>query len=864
VRSDGIRSDCISHSFTSSDPVTCLPHHTSSGSGGRGGAAFVGKGSSLEAQETSIAHSYAGDAGGGIYSDERSRLDLSGVSFVDLLAGAACHAEQVSCISYDWADSVGDDCAAYEPYAEDWCGFEESAEMCCVCGGGRLSCVRAGYGGGYYAASLVTVTMRSVEFQRCASGFGGGAAYLDSSISANISMSTVRNCLAQVGGGFVLNAEVTLSLSHVIMENNICTGSTEDGWGGALHADSSTIEILNCKFLDNSAGGNGGGVSVYHSTLTIVGSEIDHNAAAGTGGGLMVYASAVQIRDGTSVSGNTATGDGGGVYLYQSTLTAAQIMIDSNEAFNDGGGVYVWESEVVLSDSSSISYNSAQGDDGGGIWVLEGSLAVSSSAILGNWAENDGGGVYLYTEASMSAVNSSVSHNGASDDGGGVYARDGFLDLFDGSLISDNTAHGDDGGGVWLREGSLQVSSSAILGNWASDDGGGVYLFGASMLAENSAVSHNEAQNYAGGVSLRSSSILTASGSDFDHNTAAVMGGALAALSSAVDLLEGSSASNNTAGLCTSNDWTDSGGDDCQAYIPYADDWCGFEESAEMCCICGGGSSPDVSGGGGMYVYESTLTATGSVIAHNVAATGKGGALRLTRSAPVLLDGVYVSGNAAMTGGGLYVYMSNVTVAKSAIDHNSAGIGGGGLMFLYMSAVDLLDGVSLTASEGHNLYVEDSTITVSGTTTTTTAQPTPAQPTATNPTTTPEPTPAQPTPTNSSSLAPAIVCTENTRAFSVNGIPLCVPNDLYPAADVSHCVFDKPWKDVRGGSKRKILQTGALGQRMVEYEWEVWVCGAQLPCALEKGDWVCFTYNEVHHVYVPWGYNLNLQIMREC
>ena len=175
-------------------------------------------------------------------------------------------------------------------------------------------------------------------------------------------------------------------------------------------------------------------------------------------------------------------------------------------------------------------------------------------------------------------------------------------------------------------------------------------------------------------------------------------------------------------------------------------------------------------------------------------------------------------------------------------------------MELYTSAVDLRDGSSLTASEGRNLYVQESTITVSGTTTTTTPPP---------PSCSDDPT-AEPTTTNTSSLAPAIVCEENARAFSANGIPLCVPNDLYPAADVSHCVFDKPWKDVRSGSKRNILQTGALGQRIVEHEWEVWVCGAQLPCALEKGDWVCFTYNEVHHVYVPWGYNLDLRIMRDC
>ena len=46
--------------------------------------------------------------------------------------------------------------------------------------------------------------------------------------------------------------------------------------------------------------------------------------------------------------------------------------------------------------------------------------------------------------------------------------------------------------------------------------------------------------------------------------------------------------------------------------------------------------------------------------------------------------------------------------------------------------------------------------------------------------------------------------------------------------------------------------------------WKVWVCGAQLPCAIEEQDWVCFTYNEFHDVFVPWGYNRELLIVRKC
>jgi hypothetical protein len=61
---------------------------------------------------------------------------------------------------------------------------------------------------------------------------------------------------------------------------------------------------------------------------------------------------------------------------------------------------------------------------------------------------------------------------------------------------------------------------------------------------------------------------------------------------------------------------------------------------------------------------------------------------------------------------------------------------------------------------------------------------------------------------------------------------------------------------------RYIFQTGGLGKKMQGDAWKVWVCGAQLPCALEAHDWVCFTYHEIHDVFVPLGYNRELLIVR--
>ena len=66
------------------------------------------------------------------------------------------------------------------------------------------SCEPSGTGGGFYAARQVTVVMKDVEFQGCSSAIAGGAVYLNTNSSANISASTVRDCRAMDGGGLQL------------------------------------------------------------------------------------------------------------------------------------------------------------------------------------------------------------------------------------------------------------------------------------------------------------------------------------------------------------------------------------------------------------------------------------------------------------------------------------------------------------------------------------------------------------------------------------------------------------------------------------------------------------------------------------
>ena len=86
-----------------------------------------------------------------------------------------------------------------------------------------------------------------------------------------------------------------------------------------------------------------------------------------------------------------------------------------------------------------------------------------------------------------------------------------------------------------------------------------------------------------------------------------------------------------------------------------------------------------------------------------------------------------------------------------------------------------------------------------------------------------------------------------------------MPTEIYPAQEVAHCVLDQTWQEI--SLQWDSFFTGGLGRELVVDEWEVWLCASDVPCALERGGLVCFTYSEAHQVFVPWGDNKHLSLV---
>jgi len=146
---------------------------------------------------------------------------------------------------------------------------------------------------------------------------------------------TTTNGSAQIGAG-IYNRGATLSLTDVVVRNNVGTGTVQDprSFGGGVFS---------------------------LGTLTIGGSSVFRDNRAAFGGGFYVTGEAT-LNDSVSITGNSA-GDGGGIYVGLFAL-------------------------LTLNDSSSVTNNSAQFGGGGITCSLNATVTGAVVGVGGNVYDN--------------------------------------------------------------------------------------------------------------------------------------------------------------------------------------------------------------------------------------------------------------------------------------------------------------------------------------------------------------------------------------------------------------------------------------------------------------------------------------------
>ncbi len=242
---------------------------------------------------------------------------------------------------------------------------------------------------------------------------------------------TVRNgCAASHGQGIYFTGDgSSAALTNCLFYNNgtIIIGGDLAIYGGAVYADSGSLELNGCVFTNNAL--NNG--------------EAAH--ISGSGGAVAVSGASLKVKDcnftGNFISSNHPR-DGGGGAIY-ATGSSATVEID-NTAFTSNSIHRNWYQSNVTERGfwgGAVYFNSL------GQGVITGcdfAYNWNDSHLTGN-ATNGYGGTLYFRDSKVALVNSSITHggeNGHSDSNNAGKHSSGSIDIYGGTLNMTNVLHG--------------------------------------------------------------------------------------------------------------------------------------------------------------------------------------------------------------------------------------------------------------------------------------------------------------------------------------------------------------------------------------------------------------------------------------
>jgi hypothetical protein len=202
------------------------------------------------------------------------------------------------------------------------------------------------WGGGVYCQGFGTTTLLGNTFTGNNSGYAGGGAacapYTDGTVtlsgnvfSGNSASLYGGGVYCSVGGSGTISGTVTLS-------GNTFTGNYAESGGGS-YCIGVTVTLSANRFNQNSAA-VGGGIFASGQTITLLDDLVVKNTVSGTssqGGGIYVDANSTVSMINNTVFGNTSAGSGGGVAYVGGLLNVYNNIIWGNFATASGGDVWL-------------------------------------------------------------------------------------------------------------------------------------------------------------------------------------------------------------------------------------------------------------------------------------------------------------------------------------------------------------------------------------------------------------------------------------------------------------------------------------------------------------------------------------------
>ena len=477
------------------------------------------------------------------------------------------------------------------------------------------------------------------------------------SLTSPVEPMSLQNVTLRSGSGFIGGAVLVADNQPSAFTGVTFDANTSAASGGALRVGQGTSTVSGCTFINNTttvAGVTDGGGAIYNNggALTVTSTTFDANtAAAGSAnGGAILNGFGGSLSVVTSTFRTNQAARAGGAIETAGTLTVAGGLFRDNTAGINGGAVHMTGAITATFTNAPFFDANIASQEGGAVW-------------------NSGTGTLLMTAA---RITNNVAGGPAADQGGGGVFSDGGTTTLRDVTITGNRAPGAAGSGGGILNtagGQLTLQGGSVSNNVAVRAGGGIETAVTGAATSNTVsitgvtLSGNDAgtaPGNGGGLHATGAAVVTITGSQVTANRAASQGGGLWNAGTGTMTVTTTTVEGNQAG---------SGGG------LYQQAGTGGTLTVQRSLVALNTATGAGAPGGGVLVAGGSVSLVNTTVSTNTADRGAG--VAVAGSGTASLQSVTVALNTAATAGGgvLSPASSQVTLANTILDVNSAPTG---------------------------------------------------------------------------------------------------------------------------------------------------------------------------------------------
>ncbi len=327
-----------------------------------------------------------------------------------------------------------------------------------------------------------------------------------------INNTVITNSDGTHAGAICFRPGIVVKNSNFI--NNYCN---RIGGATTLHSDG---EIINCTFINNSAGEYGGAISTGFTTddisVNITNCTFINNSAP-MGGAIQIKGHNVRVTNSKFEDNKANESEGGAVFIMGNSALIINSTFNDNFAKTVGAGILINGSDASILNSS---FDSNVADFGAAVYVIGPDANLFSSNFTNHDVKN--GSVYI------KGINTYVYDSNFLDNfgeaGAGLFILGSNTTLISSNFSSNNVTK--KGGAIFIEGSNAKLILSNFLNNNAIPSiseledglGGAIYIKGDNNLIDSSIFNFNTARN--GSAIYTDGLKMTLSNTDFDKNQA--------------------------------------------------------------------------------------------------------------------------------------------------------------------------------------------------------------------------------------------------------------------------------------------------------------------------------------------------------